>query len=76
MEYAVWIIAAIILAAAIAYAPKPPTPPPPEFEDFKVPTAQQGREIPVIFGTVTLSSPNVVWYGDIAYSAVKTKSGK
>jgi hypothetical protein len=31
---------------------------------FEVPTAEEGRAIPVVFGTAKLSAPNVIWYGD------------
>ena len=33
--------------------------------DFQFPTAEEGRSIPVIMGTVKLQSPNVTWYGDL-----------
>lgn len=32
--------------------------------DFKFPTATEGREIPLIWGEVKLSGPNVTWWGD------------
>ena len=35
------------------------------------PTAEEGREIPVLFGTRVLAAPNVVWYGDISAGAIK-----
>lgn len=76
MSYVVYVIVALIIGAAIAYSAKPPQPPPAEFEDFQVPTAEQGRPIPVVFGTVTITSPTVVWYGNLRYRRVRTKSGK
>ncbi|MCK5088972.1 MAG: hypothetical protein KAQ88_03235, partial [Hyphomicrobiaceae bacterium] len=33
--------------------------------DFQVPTATEGRVVPVIWGRVKVSGPNVVWYGDL-----------
>lgn len=36
--------------------------------DFSIPTAQEDRPVPVIFGTVRQNGPNVIWYGD--YKAV------
>jgi len=33
--------------------------------DFQVPTATEGRPIPIIFGRVNLKGPNVIWYGDL-----------
>jgi len=41
--------------------------------DFQAPTAEEGRVIPVIFGTVLAKGPNVVWYGDL--KALKVKQG-
>jgi hypothetical protein len=32
--------------------------------DIDAPTADEGRTIPVIFGTVRLRSPNVTWFGN------------
>lgn len=29
-----------------------------------IPTAEEGRPIPVVFGTRILSQPNVVWWGN------------
>jgi uncharacterized protein (DUF2062 family) len=72
--------AAVILVSAYALgtllAPKPKSPKPSALSDFEIPTAEEGRAIPVIFGTVTVKGPNVTWYGDLRRSAVKTKSGK
>lgn len=39
--------------------------------EFQVPTAEVGREIPVLFGTRLLKGPNVVWYGDLRTRAIK-----
>lgn len=45
-------------------APKPATDQPDTTKDFEAPTAEAGRPIPVVFGTLTFMSPNVLWYGD------------
>lgn len=39
--------------------------------DFQFPTAIEGRKVPIVFGTVKLTGPNVVWYGDFRQVAVK-----
>lgn len=44
--------------------PKPKQPKPPSTEDLDDPTAEAGRPIPVIFGSMKVKSPNVMWYGD------------
>ncbi len=59
-----------------ALAPKPPKPKPAALEDFDIPVAEQGRPVPVIFGTVLLTGPNVLWYGALRTTAIKEKGGK
>jgi len=53
--------------------PKFGSPSPSALGDFSVPTAEEGRAIPVVFGTAKIAGPNVVWYGDLAVVAVKEK---
>lgn len=67
-----------VAATAISYAmrPKSEAPKAAGIDDFKVPTAEDGREVPVLFGTRDLSGPNVVWYGDLRTVAVQKKGGK
>ncbi len=73
-----WLVAVFVvsLAVAIAFAPKPENAKPPGLDEIKAPTAEEGREIPVLFGTKDLRSPNVVWYGDIRLVPIKKKGGK
>ena len=72
--------AVIVLVAALfistALAPKPPQPKPAALEDFDVPVAEEGRPIPVVFGTVTITGPNVMWYGDLRSTPIQSKGGK
>lgn len=59
--------------------------PKPKFEDarpaglgdFRFPTATQGRVVPLIWGSVMVEGPNVVWYGDLRQEAIveKVKTG-
>lgn len=57
-----------ILFAVISFllAPKPKQPKPPEVEDQEDPTADF-REIPIVFGTLTVKGVNVLWFGDKYY---------
>ncbi len=74
-----WVqIAIMVLSAVISYmlAPKPPVPKAAALGDFQVPTAEQDRAIPVIFGRVKVTGPNVVWYGDLFTIAIKGKGKK
>ncbi len=45
--------------------------------DFNVPTATEGRVVPIIWGKVKLAGPNIVWYGDLTNTAItrRVKTG-
>lgn len=74
MGYLVLFLVSIALSAALA--PKTPEQKPVSLSELNIPTAEPGRAIPVAFGTVTIESPNIVWYGDLATRPVRTSSGK
>lgn len=38
--------------------------------DFDFPTATEGRVVPLIWGTVQITGPNVVWYGDLVQDPI------
>lgn len=61
----------ILLSIVLSYlayllAPKPKQPKPEAATEMENPTADAGRPIPVVFGTMTLKGPNFLWYGDKA----------
>lgn len=39
--------------------------------DFDFPTATEGRVVPLIWGTVQMQGPNVIWYGDLRQVPIK-----
>lgn len=63
---------ALTIAAALL-APKP------EFEDarpkglgdLQVPTADESRSVPIVWGTAELRGPNVLWYGDLMVEEIE-----
>lgn len=65
----------ISLVVSLALAPKAQEPKPASLEEIDAPTAETGRAIPVVFGTVILKDPNIVWYGDLKTAPIK-KGGK
>jgi len=71
-------IIVLVISALVSYAlaPKPTQPPKPSLEDFDFPTAEEGRPIPVVFGTAWISGPNILWYGDLDTTAIRVKGGK
>ena len=53
---------AISLYQMLSYkAPQPPVPTAQTISS--IPTAEQGKGIPIVFGTRIVSQPNVVWWG-------------
>lgn len=38
--------------------------------DFRFPTATEQRPVPLIWGTVRIEGPNVIWYGDLIQEAI------
>lgn len=63
---------AVMIALTMLLAPKPKTPTvkPLSLEQFDIPTAEEGRDIAVLFGKKFVRSPNVVWYGHLKNQAV------
>jgi hypothetical protein len=67
-------VSLVMMVLAYALQPKPPQPVPAWINDVQAPTAQVGISIPVVFGTVKLLAPNVLWYGNL--STTKITAGK
>ena len=74
MFWAQVIMFAISLIVAIVTRPRAPQTKSLTLQDFDIPTAEEDRSIPVIFGTQTITGPNVVWHGDFEPD-VQTKDG-
>jgi hypothetical protein len=71
------IVITIVISYLVAGSVKPQDrEEPPELTEGDVPIAEGGIPIPVVFGTVRLSDPNVVWWGDNSSSPIIKKSGK
>lgn len=74
-----WFLAILFVGAigvGLLMAPKPQSQKPAGLGDITAPVAEEGLEIPVLFGTRDLNGPNVVWYGDLKTVAIKSKGGK
>jgi hypothetical protein len=73
-------IASFVIAIAFAVVgellrPKqtPPNAKAAALDDFDIPTAEEGRKIPLIAGKVKITGPNVTWWGDLEITAIKRK---
>jgi hypothetical protein len=73
-----WLVAALISLAisVISYVlmPQPKAPKPESVKDLETPTAEAGREIPVVFGTMTIKSPNCLWFGEKRKATYEVKA--
>lgn len=67
-----WVISTLISSAL---QPKPDKPKAAALGDFSVPTAEEGLEFGILFGTGLLA-PNTCWYGDLRTIAIKSGGGK
>lgn len=67
-----------VISSKTTWGGTPAPPPAAGLSDFDVPTAIDGREIPVLFGTREISQPNVVWYGHLRTTPItetRTETG-
>lgn len=74
---AFWLIIGLALASialTLLLAPRPKLPKPDQVKDLDDPTAEAGRPIPVVFGTMTVKGLNVLWYGDKSFTTKKIKA--
>lgn len=72
-----WLIvlaAVASVAISLLLAPKIKTPKPEAAKDLEDPTAEAGRPVPVVFGTVTIKGLNLLWYGDKSQRTYKVKA--
>lgn len=56
--------------------PKISMPSPTAAKKLDIPKAEEGEEAGVVYGTVWITDPQVVWYGDMTSAAIKEKAGK
>lgn len=61
----VQILVSIVLSyLAYLLAPKTKPAKPAAAAEMENPTADAGKPIPVVFGTITIKGPNFLWYGE------------
>lgn len=67
-------IAIVINIVAYVLMPKPKGPKPEAVAQMENPTAEAGKPIPVIFGTVLVKEVNILWSGDKSTNTYKVKA--
>lgn len=74
-----WVALAVSLvmtAISYALAPKPPKPKNAAAGRLDIPSPPHNEPIPVVFGTVWVKSPGVIYYGNPRQEKIKSKGGK
>lgn len=66
----------VSLAYVYSQIPKAASVTSPSESDVDIPTAEEGKAVPVVFGTVAITDFNCVWYGDISIEPIKSSGGK
>ena len=64
-----------LVLTVISYflAPKPKASKPEAATEMENPTAESGKTMPVVFGSMTIKSSNILWYGDKSMKEYKVK---
>lgn len=70
------ILGLALLIIGYVIMPKPAAQKPAEVTEMDGPTSQAGRPIPVLFGDITMKSPNFLWWGDKYYKKEKQRVSK
>lgn len=73
-----WQIVITIAVALYSYAnaPKPQPRKRPELGDVKIPNAEVGREIPIVFGTEEITGVQILDFFDVEIREIRGQSGK
>ena len=72
-----WNIVVSVILNVVAYAimPKPQRDDPEPADEVEFPSIDEGKPIPVIFGTMEIS-PFIAWYGDFDTEPIRERQGK
>jgi len=72
-----WYVGTTIVSELLRPKPNLENARPSSLGDFQRPTSQEGRVIPLLWGTVVQKGPNLIWFGDLEAVAIteKVKTG-
>lgn len=68
------IIAVVLMVVSYALMPRPKQNKPDAAKEADNPTAEAGKEIPVLFGTMTIKAPNALDFGDKSIRTYQVKA--
>lgn len=58
------LIGVLLMVVSFAMMPQPKKQKPQPSSDLDDPTAEAGRPVPVVFGSVEVKGANIIWFGD------------
>lgn len=65
MAWFIWLLVGLAInIVAYLLMGRPKAAKPPATKDLESPTAEAGRPVPVVFGTITIKGGNILWYGE------------
>ena len=67
------LVSLVFMVLAVLLRPKPKKPTP---QDIQPPTADAGKPIPVVFGSVQIMSPNCIYFGQAWHNERNAQGGK
>ncbi|MCD9097036.1 hypothetical protein [Luteimonas fraxinea] len=70
------IVMLLSIAISLAMMPKPQNAKPPALADFDAPVSEDGRDVAWLHGECWMKDPNVLWWGRLRTTPIRTKSGK
>lgn len=71
-DWIIYIVVAIVMSlVSAALTPRPKSAGQQSPQTIDVPTVDAGRSIPVVFGTVRVKSPNLLWMGGQRTTEIK-----
>lgn len=68
------IVSLVLNVVSYLIMPKPKQSKPDAAKDMDDPTAEAGRPMPVVFGTMTVSGLNVLWFGQKSTRSYSVKA--
>jgi len=69
----VWYVIVFALSEILRPKPKLENAKPAGLGDFQFPTATEERFVPLLWGTIQITGPNVVWWGNLVQEAIREK---
>ena len=68
------VIALVMMVVSYLLMPKPKSGATSDVDSMDDPKASAGSPIKVVFGTITVKDPNILWYGDKSTRTYKVKA--